>query len=147
MSSTSSSRSDGERPLETEVAHALLDASAVLAVIWREPGSEVARAAMRDGAAISTVNLAEVAALLHHRGWSGSDVESTLAALRMDVLPFESDVALSSGAMRPATATAGLGLGDRACLATAAHYELPVLTTDRSWLRADLEGLEVRVIR
>ena len=129
------------------MAQVLLDASAVLAVIWREPGAEVVRAAMRDGAAISTVNLAEVAALLHHRGWSGSDVQSTLAAFRMDTLPFDSDVALSSGALRPATATAGLGLGDRACLATAAHFKLPVLTTDRSWLRVELEGVEVQVIR
>lgn len=129
------------------MAHVLLDASAVLAMIWREPGAEVVRAAVRDGAAISTVNLAEVAAVLHHRGWSGSDVESTLAALRMETLPFESDVALSSAALRPATATAGLGLGDRACLATAAYFELPVLTTDRSWLRVDLDGIEVQVIR
>lgn len=129
------------------MAHVLLDASAVLAMIWREPGAEVVRAAMRDGAAISTVNLAEVAALLHYRGWRSSDVEGTLAAFRMDTLPFDSDVALSSGALRPATAQAGLGLGERACLATAAHFDLPVLTTDRSWLRVDLEGIEVRVIR
>ena len=147
MSSTSSSRSDEETPRETEVAHVLLDASAVLAVIWREPGAEIVRVAMRDGAAISTVNLAEVAALLHHRGWRASDVENTLAAFRMDTLPFDSDVALSSGALRPATASAGLGLGDRACLATAAIFEMPVLTSDKSWLRIDLEGIEVRVIR
>lgn len=147
MLSTSSSRSDEEKPRETEVAHVLLDASAVLAVIWREPGAEVVRAAMRDGAAISTVNLAEVAALLHHRGWRTSDVENTLTAFRMDTLPFDSDVALSSGALRPATAPAGLGLGDRACLATAAFFGLPVLTTDRSWLRVELEGIEVQVIR
>ncbi len=70
-----------------------------------------------------------------------------MAAFRLETLPFDSDVALSSGALRPATAEAGLGLGDRACLATAEFFNIPVLTADRSWLRVDLERIEIQAIR
>ena len=129
------------------MARALLDASALLALLWRESGAEVVRAALRDGAAISTVNLAEVAAHLHHRGWEAREVAKTLGEFRMETLPFDSEVALSSGALRPATASAGLGLGDRACLATASLLGIPALTGDRAWLELELPGIEVRTIR
>lgn len=41
----------------------------------------------------------------------------------------------------------GLGLGDRACLATARMEECPVLTADRIWTQLDLEGVDIRCIR
>lgn len=67
--------------------------------------------------------------------------------LGIEVLPFDSEMALRSGALRSATASTGLGLGHRACLATAAARGLPALTADRAWLGLDLTGIEVRCIR
>ena len=128
-------------------SNCLLDASALLALIQDEPGAEAVLSALSSGAAISAVNLEEVAARLGHGGWSASRVAFALATLPLAVLPFEADTALHSGALRPATASAGLGLGDRACLATAALHGLPVLTTDRAWLGLDLPDVEIRCIR
>ena len=128
----------------------LLDASALLALIQNEPGADTVRDAVRDGASISAVNLAEVAARLCHRGWPAEVAAAALRKLGIGFLPFDSEIALQSGALRPATAPLGLGLGDRACLATAASQGIPALTADRVWsgLRIPgVPGVEVRLIR
>ncbi len=125
----------------------LLDASALLALIQSEQGAEAVSNALSLGAAMSAVNVEEVAARLHHQGWSERDIASSLGVLGIEFLPFNAETALASGALRPATASAGLGLGDRACLATAAIQGLPVLTADRAWLELEQLGVEVRTIR
>lgn len=125
----------------------VLDASAVLAAVLEEPGADVVVDALRSGAAISTVNVAEVAARLHQDGWSDSEVALVFEALGMEVLPFGTEAALLSGRLRAATRRLGLGLGDRACLATGRVEGCPVLTSDRSWLELEIEELDVRCIR
>lgn len=131
------------------MTHWLLDASALLALLQREPGGEVVDGALRDGSAMSTVNLAEVAARLHRQGWPAEDVAGAFRTLEREfglvLLPFDAEVALRSGALRPATAA--LGLGDRACLATAGALGVPALTADRLWLDLALPGIEVRSVR
>ncbi len=129
------------------MARSLLDASALLALIQSEQGAEAVSNALSLGAAMSAVNVEEVAARLHHQGWSERDVAFSLGVLGIEFLPFNAETALASGALRPATASAGLGLGDRACLATAAAQGLPVLTADRAWLELEQLGVEVRTIR
>lgn len=129
------------------MARWLFDASALLALIQRESGADAVREALRDGAAISAVNLAEVAARLHQQGWATPDVAAAVRSLPIEVLPFDSEAALRSGTLRAATAQLGLGLGDRACLATAALLEIPALTADRAWLQLRLPGIEVRRVR
>ena len=125
----------------------LLDASALLALIHDEPGAGAVAAALRQGALMSAVNLEEVTAHLCSRGWSASEVENAVQNLQIEILPFDSETALQSGALRPATAPFGLGLADRACLATAASRGTPALTADRAWLRVRVPELEVRSIR
>lgn len=125
----------------------VLDASAVLAVILEEPGADVVAEALRSGAAMSTVNVAEVAARLHQDGWSGSEVALVFESLGIEVLPFAPEAALLSGRLRLATRTFGLGLGDRACLATGRIEGCPVLTSDRSWRELDIADIDIRCIR
>lgn len=67
--------------------------------------------------------------------------------LGIDVLPFDGATALLSGAYHPRTRHLGLGLGDRACLATARRLRLPVLTADRVCGRVKLRGVNVVLIR
>jgi len=125
----------------------VLDASAVLAVILEEPGADVVVEALRSGAAMSTVNVAEVAARLHQDGWSDSEVVLVFDSLGIEVLPFDRAAALLSGRLRTATSRLGLGLGDRACLATGRIEGCPVLTSDRSWQELDIAEVDVRCIR
>lgn len=117
----------------------VLDASAVLAVINEEPGSDRIEAHLRT-APISAVNLAEVVTKLHERGFGDAAIDEALHLLALDVRPFEPDVAIVAGKLRGATRHAGLSLGDRACLAFAHDLDATALTTDRAW-----DGLDIGV--
>ena len=66
----------------------LLDASALLAYLQRELGFEAVREALREGAAISAVNLAEVAGKLKARGKDPERIVRRLLAMGLEVLPF-----------------------------------------------------------
>ena len=129
------------------MARVVLDASAVLAVILEEPGADVVVEALRSGAAMSTVNVAEVAARLHQDGWSDAEVALVFDSLGIEVLPFDPESALLSGRLRTATRKFGLGLGDCACLACALAEGCPVLTSDRSWRELDIADVDIRCIR
>lgn len=123
----------------------VLDASAVLALLHREPGAEVVESNLAN-AMISAVNVAEVATRLADRGMSDADIRDVVVALGMTVVSFDDGSAYAAASLRPKTRNFGLSLGDRACLSLASHLSLPALTADRMW--ADVEvGVEVRQIR
>jgi PIN domain nuclease of toxin-antitoxin system len=124
----------------------VLDASAILAVVWREPGMSRVNEAIRDGAVVLSVNLAEAIASMVNRGTSESDIRRLLAAMSLDVLPFDEELAYRAGLLRTATRSSGLSLGDRACLALAERLGVPALTTDRIWGTLQL-GIQIEVVR
>lgn len=112
---------------------AVLDASALLALLNSEPGSVLVAEALSAGVLISTVNLAEVVAKLSDYGVPEGEVREALMALGMQVATFGEAAAFGSGSLRRQTKAKGLSLGDRACLALALEQNLPVLTADRHW--------------
>ena len=123
----------------------VLDSSAMLAWILREPGA--ARIADVQGDAhASTVSIAEVANKLVERDVDDSAVREIVGGLGVTVSTFDVDDALQVGLWRRATRHRGLSLGDRACLALGKRLGLPVLTADRAWADLDL-GVEVVLIR
>jgi ribonuclease VapC len=123
----------------------VFDTSAVLAIFNAEPGSDQAIESLK-GAAISTVNLAEVVTKLLEWDLSEYKVLEYLGTLDIAVTEFDQDAALETGRLRAATRHLGLSLGDRACLATAKQLSAPAVTTDRSWQNLDI-GIEIRMIR
>src|SRR5690349_1960404 len=123
----------------------VLDASAVLALLNEEPGSEVVEKAI-PGAAISAVNLSEVVAKLVENGMPEEIVRLALGGVQLDIYAFEAESAYQAGILRTATKKAGLSLGDRACIALGKQLSLPVWTTDRSWKNVEV-GVDVKVIR
>jgi ribonuclease VapC len=127
------------------VSKVVLDASALLALLNQEPGSEAVAEAL-PGAAISAVNLSEVVAKLVEAKMPGAAVRAILQPLDLDVQPFDAEMAYAAGALRAATRKLGLSLGDRACLALGKLMIRPVLTTDRAWAGLDL-GVTVNAIR
>lgn len=124
---------------------AVLDASAVLALLHGEPGCEMVEAYL-DHAVVSTVNLAEVGTILSDRGVPAREVQSALGTFAFEIVPFDESAAMAAIALRPRTRRLGLSLGDRACLALGQARKLPVLTADRNWVRAELD-LDIRLIR
>jgi PIN domain nuclease of toxin-antitoxin system len=124
----------------------VLDASALLALLNAETGSEIVRSVVAQGAVISAVNLSEVVARLADQGMSAPAIQLTLDVLRLSTVDFDRHLALEAGLLRPLTRAAGLSLGDRACLATARGLGLRALTADRTWSTLGL-NIPIQVIR
>ena len=125
----------------------VLDASAVLALLFDEPGADIVRAQLRAGV-IGAVNLAEVLAKLSDHGLPPTEAIRAVAILGLEVAPMTETQARRSAALRPLTRGAGLSLGDRACLALAAEMGAPTTTADRSWNAvAAATGISIQVIR
>ena len=126
---------------------AVLDASALLALLLEEPGADRVRAVITD-AAMSTVNLAEVVGYLARKGTTEADIRTMTDDIRVALVPFDEGLAYATGLYLPTTRPAGLSLGDRACLALAERLAVRAQTTDRSWSRvAAAIGVEVELIR
>jgi PIN domain nuclease of toxin-antitoxin system len=126
---------------------AVLDASALLALLLGEPGADRVNAALLD-ARMSSVNYAEVVGHFIHLGMPADQVEAMLRPLPITIIAADRDLAAAAGHLRAATAKSGLSLGDRFCLALARRDGLPALTADRQWQGvASAVGVEVVVIR
>lgn len=123
----------------------VIDASAMLALIKKEPGAEYVRARISRSLA-STVNLAEVGAVLSDWGLSDDDIRTVTIKLGVESAPFDLHQAQISAELRRPTRSSGLSLGDRACLALARSTALPALTADRTWREAGT-GVEIDVVR
>jgi ribonuclease VapC len=124
----------------------VLDASALIALFHQEPGSDKVAQAIEDGAVLSTVNLAEVTSKLNELGTPDTLIQTAINVLELTIVDFNTELAYKVGLLRPLTKSAGLSLGDRACLALAQHLNLPVLTTDRVW-KDLLPAVTVQLIR
>jgi PIN domain nuclease of toxin-antitoxin system len=123
----------------------VLDASALLAMLQGEPGGKVVQELL-ETALISSVNWAEVAQKTLEWQAETEGMRHELAALGLEILPFTAPVAETTARLRVSTRQAGLSLGDRACLATAAVLGLPAVTADRAWIDLGLP-IEIRAVR
>ena len=124
----------------------VLDGSALLAVLNKEPGSEKLTLELLKRAAGSTVNLAEVHTKLVSQGGDPEEAwEDTLSPIR-DVVAFTAEHAKIAGGLVSQTRSLGLSLGDRACLALGLALKAPVYTADRSWKGLKL-GIPIHIIR
>lgn len=124
---------------------AVLETSAVLALLRREPGHEVV-ADLLDGAVISAVNWSEIVQKGIARGWPLTAVEA-LRSAGVRVVPFTAEHAVRAAELWSATRTAGLSLADRACLAvTATTADGEAVTADRAWAELDVD-IPVQLIR
>lgn len=148
---TSSSKNVGEKP---SLSNVVLDASAVLVLLNDEPGAEyVERIVVENGASVSIVNWAEVLTKGVEAGKSPEMVREHLArsavvGVRFQIEPLTEEDAETIARLRPVTRAAGLGLGDRACLALAKRLRAPAVTVDRAWATvAAAVGVEVQLAR
>ena len=124
----------------------VLDASALLALLNQEPGSERVASCIANGAIINTVNLSEVVAKLSDAGVPEEVIREALSVLGIVIVDFDTVLAYDAGLLRPLTRQMGLSLGDRACFALARRFELPAVTTDKVWETLSL-GVVVQLIR
>lgn len=123
----------------------VLDASALLTVLNREPGADVV-VPLLGHARMSAVNWSEVVQKAAGRGIATGDLRRNIESIGVTIIPFDAHDAEEAASLWPRTAPAGLSLADRACLALAQREGLPAVTTDRVWAGLALP-IQVQVIR
>lgn len=125
----------------------VLDASALMALIFDETGADRIEALLAD-ASISSVNLSEVVAKMLDKGFDDTTIDSTLTDLDLRVRPFDGVQAVIAGKLRPATREHNVSFGDRACLALAKHDDCVAVTGDREWrVFAEEIGVKLDIFR
>jgi ribonuclease VapC len=127
------------------VSEVVLDASALLAVLRKEPGREIVEPLL-VGATVSAVNYSEVIKKSVEAGGQANETRVLLRFMDLVVVPFDEPQAVEAGALFGQTRGKGLSFADRACLALGLMRRWPVLTTERRFAEVGLP-LEVRVIR
>jgi ribonuclease VapC len=125
---------------------AVLDASALLALLRGEPGKDAVSSRLQ-GSLISTVNLSEVVSkTIEKGGLDARDAWNWVMALPITPVDFDLLLARRAAELRAVTRANGLSFGDRACLALAERERLPAITADRQWRGVDLD-VEIVLIR
>lgn len=122
---------------------AVLDASALVALVRKEKGHEAVLRVVRAGGVTTPPNLAEAANILHQHGYDGSidDIIDDLGALGLEVEPLLMEDGVEMAHMLRASREArakqpeigGLSLGDTACLAVAKRLGVPAVASDGTW--------------
>jgi len=126
---------------------AVIDASAILALLLGEPGAQKVAAVLADSV-VTTINLSEVVGYYARNGASGAGIRTMLDALPCERVPFDEDLAYATGLLLPLTRSVGLSLGDRACLALAKQLDVPAITADQPWRDiAGAVGVTIDLIR
>ncbi len=83
------------------------DASAILAMLDREPGHERVAAAL-PATVMSTVKLAEIVTSLINKGIPATDARRTTESLEIETVPLDRELALVVGTLREVTRSHGL---------------------------------------
>lgn len=127
----------------------VIDTSALLAMLWQEPGWDTVSQALEcHDCRMSAVNLAEFVSKVQERQQNIEQIAALLEKLCLHVEDYDTRQAMNTGLLRAITRPLGLSLGDRACLALAQQLNAPVLTADRPWLElAAPLSLDIRCIR
>lgn len=123
----------------------VLDASALLAVLRREPGRDVVEPLL-VGAAVSAVNYSEVIKKAVEAGGKASETQALLRLMDLVVVAFDEPQAVAAGALFGQTRVKGLSFADRACLGLGISRHWPVITAEKKFAEAGLP-VEVRLIR
>lgn len=123
----------------------VLDASALLALVLREPGGGRVVPYV-SGAVLSSVNYAEVLGKLGDAGLPLELGASIVERLQIEVVPFTEEHAAGAARLRRSTGGRSLSLGDRACLSVASSTGVAAITADRAWGELGLD-IDVVVVR
>jgi PIN domain nuclease of toxin-antitoxin system len=124
----------------------VLDASAILAIVFQERGAEKLTVEIMKDAVISTVNLAEVQSKLVKKGYDPDEAWEDATSLVSAAVRFTSEQAKIAGSLITQAEKVGLSLGDRSCLALAIALKAPVYTTEQAWRELKV-GVPIHVIR
>jgi len=118
----------------------VLDSSAVLAMVYREPGGTKVHDAIVSPlfvVSISAVNWCEVLTKLCQKSPIMTPDKLTAMLPGVEVVPFGLEAAVETAAL--AKSCPNISLGDRACLALASWLQATAWTTDKIWAKLPLQ--------
>jgi len=125
----------------------VLDASALLASAFGEPGGDMVREQI-SGARISAANWSEFFQKVQQRGVATDGMRTELESAGLCIVPVSAEQAETAAALWPECRPLGLSLADRLCLALAMAHPSRVYTADRAWTQLKpIPGLELVCIR
>lgn len=131
--------------MNKENAIVILDASALLALINQEKGADIVQGYFPH-IAMSAVNIAEVATVLHQTGVPTDEITMLLNDVVQTVIPFEKKHIYHTAFLREKTKHLGLSFADRVCLALGLMNQQTIITADRVWGQLQL-GVDLKIIR
>jgi len=118
--------------MSTKNKKTLLDTSAIIALLKKEPGYEILEGLIANSS-ISSVNLSELVAVLVRSGITEDEIDEIITDIAPEIIPFSENLAIQAGKLAKHTKDFGLSLGDRACVATGIHHNMTIYTTDKIW--------------
>lgn len=124
----------------------VLDASAILALLQREKGSEILQPLLTTAIA-STINITEVLSILTRNKINSDEAISLLSEMIPKILTFDMQHAKIASDLYLTTQNKGLSLGDRACIALGIDLSIPIYTADKIWAELNLPNVEIILIR
>jgi ribonuclease VapC len=123
----------------------ILDASALLALVFDEPGAEAVAVQARMSRILS-VNFSEVVQRIIAIDGNPDRAEEAVDLLGIEVVPFDRYLARLTAELRKKTSFMGASFADRACMAFGLASGAPIFSADRDWRKLDI-GLDIKLIR
>jgi len=123
----------------------VIDASAVLALLNREPGEDRVGLLLADSV-ISAVNYSEGLGRLIGAGMPGEAARESVELLELEVVGFDAELAHLAARLRLTTKQLGLSLEDWSCLALGLARHHTVVTAKRMCGKLPF-GVKIDVIR
>lgn len=121
----------------------LLDTSAIIALLKKEPGYEILEDVIANSS-MSSVNLSELVAVLARSGVPEEEIDEIITDIVPEIIPFSENLSIKTGKLISVTKEYGLSLGDRACIATGSYYNMEIYTKDSIWLNLT-ENVKVKI--
>lgn len=123
----------------------VLDASAVLAVLFLEEGKQAVEPVL-FGASMSAVNYSEVLKKAVEKRGSLQQARYFLERQSINVVPFDASQAVLAASILPQTSPFGLSFADRACLSLGMQLQYKVYTAEQRMGETNLD-VKVKLIR
>ncbi|MEM7768728.1 MAG: PIN domain-containing protein [Pseudomonadota bacterium] len=126
---------------------AVIDSSAILAALNREPGWQRSLEIMPGGLLLS-ISLGEVVMKLARYVDDRSVISATISEAALTPIDLDATLAFEAGLIDPRLVKGGLSMAERCCIAYAKANSIPAVTADRVWSDiAEPLGVEILQIR
>ncbi len=123
----------------------ILDASALLAVFFREDGGEIVEPVLY-GSTMSAVNYSEVLKKAVEKRGSANQARFFIDQQAINIVPFDALHGLNAASILPQVSAFGLSFADRACVSLGMMLKFKVYTAEKRMSEIDL-GIKVKLIR